>query len=52
MRWQFSFVLEGKVPCLECQDSRGQGFGRDGFLMVDITSVKELYSIKIRLANH
>jgi hypothetical protein len=42
-----SFAVEGKVPCFECQDSQGQGFGRNGFLMVDITSVCELYSIKI-----
>ncbi|CAL5060418.1 unnamed protein product [Urochloa decumbens] len=42
-----SFAVEAKVPCFECQDSQGQHFGRNGFLMVDITSVIELYSIKI-----
>uniref|UniRef100_A0A0A9BLL2 Peptidase C1A papain C-terminal domain-containing protein n=1 Tax=Arundo donax TaxID=35708 RepID=A0A0A9BLL2_ARUDO len=45
-----SFVVEAKVPCLECQDSHGKGFGRDGFLLVDITSVKELYSFRISLS--
>ncbi|CAO2044479.1 unnamed protein product [Urochloa humidicola] len=46
-----SFAVEAKVPCLECQDSHGSRFGRDGFLMVDITSVIELYSIKIAPSN-
>ncbi|KAL6888627.1 hypothetical protein ACP4OV_009653 [Aristida adscensionis] len=32
-----SFVLEAKVPCLECQDSHGQHFGKSGFLMVDVS---------------
>nr|CAB3445519.1 unnamed protein product [Digitaria exilis] len=29
-------------------DSQGPQFGSDGFLKVDITSVAELYSIKIK----
>lgn len=46
-----SFAIEANVPCLECQDSRGLQFGRYGFLVVDITSVIELYSIKINLSS-
>ncbi|CAN6237069.1 unnamed protein product [Urochloa humidicola] len=42
-----SFAVEAKVPCFECQDSQGWRFGRNGFLMVDITSVIQLYSVKI-----
>lgn len=45
-----SFGVEAKVPIFECQDSRGQKFGRHGFLAVDITSVKELYSIRVHLS--
>jgi len=46
-----SFAVEAKVPCLECQDSRGPEFGRGGFLVVDITSVVELYSIKMNMSS-
>ncbi|CAN6230245.1 unnamed protein product [Urochloa humidicola] len=45
-----SFVVEARVPYLECQDSRGEGFGRQGFLAVDLSSVKELYSFRVGLS--
>lgn len=41
------FSLEESVPCLECQDSRGTEFSRNGFLSVDITSIIELVSFVI-----
>lgn len=46
-----SFGFEAKTPFLECQDSRGKKFGRRGFLCVDITSVIELYSIRVSLSS-
>lgn len=41
-----SFALENG-PFFECQDSHGINFGSDGFLKVDVTSFKELYSFKV-----
>lgn len=41
-----SFALENG-PFFECQDSQGRSFGKDGFLKVDVTSVKELYSFTV-----
>ncbi|CAL5024140.1 unnamed protein product [Urochloa decumbens] len=45
-----SFAVEAKAPILECQDSHGRRFGREGFLAVDPCSVKELYSFRVRLS--
>lgn len=41
-----SFALENG-PFFECQDSHGITFGAQGFLKVDVTSFKELYSFKV-----
>jgi hypothetical protein len=41
-----SFALENG-PFFECQDSHGVLFGDKGFLKVDVTSVKELYSFRV-----
>jgi hypothetical protein len=43
-----SFVLKIKMSCLEWQDTQGHDFGKSGFLLVHITSLKKLYIIKIR----
>ncbi|VAI94363.1 uncharacterized protein LOC119341506 [Triticum dicoccoides] len=41
-----SFALENG-PFFDCQDSHGVTFGSGGFLKVDVTSFKELYSFRV-----